>query len=165
MHRYCILLLIVGLVICAPATASAHGTGYRLLDGSSSVALEFYYSTGDTMSYLETKVYSPADEKFAHQSGRTDALGRFAFVPDVAGTWRVVVRDDEGHLAEAVTEVPVELFASSAAPVQAEVQASPPAGAPSFLRAALGVSIIFNLAFASSFLRKKRQGRAGTDAY
>lgn len=159
------MLLAAGLLVCGPAAASAHGTGYRLLDDSPSVALEFYYSTGGAMSYLEAKVYSPGDEKFAHQTGRTDALGRFAFVPDAAGVWRVVVRDDEGHLAEAVAEVPAERFGPSAASLAAGAQTAPPAGTPLYLRAALGVSIIFNLALAPGFLRKKRRNRAETDAH
>lgn len=118
--------------------AHAHGVGFRR-SALPAVALEFMYSTGEMMSYREARVFSPNDDKFAVQTGRTDEKGRFAFVPDVPGEWRVIVRDEEGHQCEAVI------------PVGADVQEQPQAESsqPEILvRALLGVSIIMNIAFA-----------------
>jgi nickel transport protein len=123
--------------------AQAHGVGYRH-PGPKAVALEFYYSTGEAMAYQEAFVYSPGDPKAAFQTGRSDEHGRVAFVPDVSGDWRVVVRDMEGHMAEAVlyvggTEVEAdETTVSSAGPA--------PGGVELAFRAALGVSVLFNIA-------------------
>ena len=154
-------LALAGLSFLLGGEALAHGVGYHEA-AFSSVALEFFYSTGEPMSYREAKVFSPADEKFAHQTGRTDAAGRFAFVPDVPGLWRVVVRDEEGHQAEAemtVTEAmlsggSVKSEAASAAPTDPN---NPPEGLELLLRAALGVSLLFNLA---AFTLLRRRGHA-----
>ena len=151
-------LALAGLSFIMASRASAHGAGYR---GASlpAVPLEFTYSTGEAMSYIEAKVFSPADEKFAHQSGRTDAAGRFAFVPDAPGKWRVVVKDDEGHQAAAEVEISQEFLTSSPVGTQGagiQGQSAVPEGLDLFLRAGLGVSLLFNI---SAFTLAARRGR------
>jgi nickel transport protein len=150
--------ILTGLALAAgpfSCPARAHGTGYRLSD-KKSLSLEFSYSTGETMSYLEAKVFSPRDEKFAFQSGRTDEAGRFAFTPDAPGLWRLVVRDEEGHLAEAGVEVTPEFLAGGE--TAAAVSGSgAPEGTGVALNAALGVSLIFNIA---AFVSLRRRGKA-----
>ena len=136
------LALTAGLIFLR--SAYAHGTGYREA-GFKAVALEFMYSTGELMSYREARVFSPNDEKFAVQSGRTDEKGRFAFVPDTAGEWRVIVRDEEGHQCTAVLVITQDFIdGRDIAPAQAS--SSMPQGVELFVRAVLGVSIIFNIA-------------------
>jgi nickel transport protein len=149
----------IGLVLAAGpiavfCPAYAHGTGYRRSD-KKSLSLEFSYSTGETMSYLETKVFSPRDEKFAFQSGRTDEDGRFAFTPNATGLWRILVRDGEGHLAEAEVEVTPEFLASGETAAVSESGA--PGGTRLALGAVLGVSLIFN---AAAFVSLWRRGKA-----
>ncbi|MDR2136941.1 MAG: hypothetical protein LBO68_01515 [Synergistaceae bacterium] len=140
------------LLVSSPALA--HGTGFRQSERKP-VSLEFYYSTGETMSYLETKVFSPQDEKFAFQSGRTDEDGRFAFTPNAPGRWRVIVRDEEGHLAEAKIDVAQE---PSAGPTQEIVsKTAVPEGIDLVVRAGLGVSLLFNIA---AFVSLARRGKA-----
>ena len=126
------LVLVFTLWVCE---ASAHGVGYRQSEFRA-VSLEFFYSTGEKMSYREAKVYSPSDEKFAVQTGRTDEQGRFAFVPDVPGEWRVIVRDEEGHQCTAAVNISESLSATVHDEGSGEL----------WLRAVLGVSIIFNIA-------------------
>ena len=155
-------LALAGLSSLFGGEALAHGVGYREA-AFPSVALEFFYSTGEPMSYREAKVFSPADEKFANQTGRTDAVGRFAFVPDVPGLWRVVVRDEEGHQAEAELDV-TEALLKGGSSVKSEATSIPPAdsnnppeGFELLLRAVLGVSLLFNL---SAFVLLRRRGHA-----
>lgn len=140
---------IIALVLIAsafPDAALAHGVGYRV-SSKKAVTLEFYYSTGETMAYLEARTYSPSDEKNAFQSGRTDEFGRVSFAPDSEGEWRVVVRDDEGHIANAVVPVTPEfLSGGDEGGVSLAAQSSLPRGADLFFRAALGVSVLFNIA-------------------
>ena len=164
MNRCFILsLALAGLSFFLGGEALAHGVGYREAGGGCPVALEFFYSTGEPMSYREAKIFSPADEKFAHQTGRTDAAGRFAFVPDVPGTWRVIVRDEEGH--QAMAEIAVtEALLKGGSSVKSEATSvppadlnSPPEGLELLLRAALGVSLLFNL---SAFILLRRRGYA-----
>ena len=85
----------------------AHGVGYREIF-LKSVPLEFFYSTGEKMSYCETKIFSPNDSKFAAQTSRTDEQGRVAFIPDSPGEWRVIVNDAEGHRCEAKINITEE---------------------------------------------------------
>jgi nickel transport protein len=146
------LIFVIGPAVVSK-TAFAHGTGYRQSE-KKPISLEFSYSTGETMSYLEAKVFSPKDEKFAFQSGRTDEDGRFAFTPNARGWWRVVVRDGEGHLAEAKIDVTQEfLEARSEAGVVAP-KAAAPEGLDLTVRSALGVSLLFNFAAFVSFVRR-----------
>lgn len=136
-------IFVVGLAVMAgliffPAHAQAHGVGYRHSE-LKAIPLEFFYSTGEKMSYCEARVFSPNDEKFAAQTGRTDEQGRFAVVPDTSGEWRVIVRDNEGHQCTASITVGETLSAS-------QEESSLPQGMELFIRALLGVSIIFNAA-------------------
>ena len=126
-------MLVFMLWVCA--SAYAHGVGYRQSEFRA-VTLEFFYSTGEKMSYREVRVFSPKDEKFAAQTGRTDEQGRFAFIPDVPGEWRVIVRDEEGHQCIANVNVSEILTASVNEENSDDL----------WLRAVLGVSIIFNIA-------------------
>ena len=136
------LMLVFMLWVCA--SAYAHGVGYRQSEFRA-VTLEFFYSTGEKMSYREARVFSPKDEKFAAQTGRTDEQGRFAFIPDVPGEWRVIVRDEEGHQCNASMNITEDFFTNTEQPVNSQY-ASLPQGWDSFMRALLGVSIIFNIA-------------------
>jgi nickel transport protein len=153
----------VGLILAiGPISASvalAHGTGYRQSE-KRPISLEFYYSTGETMSYLEAKVFSPGDEKFAFQSGRTDEDGRFAFTPNAAGRWRVVVRDGEGHLAEAAVDVTDFSSAADDGSFAVTPKAAVPEGVELVVRAALGVSLLFNVAALWSLMRRGKTAGA-----
>ena len=158
------LIFMIGPFVLSKA-ALAHGTGYRQSD-KKPISLEFSYSTGETMSYLDAKVFSPKDEKFVFQSGRTDEDGRFAFTPNAAGRWRVVVKDEEGHLAEAKIDVTQDFLASdkedekedekengAAAVVE---KTALPGGMDLALRSALGVSLLFNIAALTSLGRRRK---------
>ncbi|MDR1873446.1 MAG: hypothetical protein LBQ90_00325 [Synergistaceae bacterium] len=152
------LAFMIGPVV-APKGVFAHGTGYRQSD-KKPISLEFSYSTGETMSYLETKVFSPRDEKFAFQSGRTDEDGRFAFTPNAPGIWRVVVRDEEGHLAGAEIDVPPEFSEADGNEALVAPKTSVPEGMDLVVRSALGVSLLFNVAAFVSLARRARKTEA-----
>ncbi|MDR1377668.1 MAG: DUF2914 domain-containing protein [Synergistaceae bacterium] len=174
LRRLKIMVAGVGLVFAtgpflAWSPAFAHGTGYRQSE-KKPISLEFYYSTGETMSYLEAKVFSPLDEKFAFQSGRTDEAGRFAFTPNAPGQWRVVVRDEEGHLVEAKVNAGAEAGAKTEAeqeatdgdtrydePLEVVAKTAAPEGIDLVIKAGLGVSLLFNVA---AFLSWIRRGKA-----
>ena len=129
------LALTAGLIFLCAVESYAHGVGYKHSE-MKSIALEFFYSTGEKMSYREARVFSPKDSKFAAQTGRTDEQGRFAFIPDTSGEWRVIVRDEEGHQCEAKITVSENLSASVHDESVNDL----------WLRAILGVSILFNIA-------------------
>lgn len=123
----------------------AHGVGSREIS-LRAVTLEFFYSTGEKMSYCEAKVFSPDDSKFAAVSLRTDEQGRLAFIPDKTGTWRVIVKDNEGHQCETKINVTEEFLKDKNKIMNANENNNSPEGFELFIRALLGVSLIFNAA-------------------
>lgn len=142
-------------VLCvAPIPAFAHALVGTRINGGSAVALEFAYSTGDVPAYAAIEVYGPDDAKVEFQNGRTDRLGRFAFVPDKPGLWRAVLSDNMGHRAE----VPVNVGTPGAAASQSgAVRPERPASVA--LKALLGVSALLNLGVFLTWL--KRRGKSG----
>ena len=136
----------LAVILFAAGELFAHGTGFRTSE-LKSVSLEFFYSTGEKMSYREAKIFSPKDSKFAIQSGRTDENGRFAFIPDSVGEWRVIVRDEEGHQCEAAINISDEWLVNSEEKNIINAKSDTPEGLELIIRSLLGVSLIFNLAF------------------
>ncbi len=74
------------------------------------VMIEASYDTGEPMSYARVEIHAP-DSKIKFQVGRTDRNGRFAFVPDVPGQWRLAVLDGLGHRLSLNVKVTPELLA------------------------------------------------------
>mgnify|MGYP007101824793 CR=1 FL=1 len=147
------IILAMTLVCFCAGVLFAHGVGYREAS-EKSVALEFFYSTGEKMSYREARVFSPKDSQFAIQTGRTDELGRFAFIPDCEGMWRVIVRDEEGHQANAEINITPEFLQNNISPETQNNIFSDKFGI--MIRALLGVSLIFNIAaFVKIFSRRR----------
>ena len=132
-------LIALSLVMLFAGEVYSHGVGYRE-SKLQAIPLEFSYSTGEAMSYCEARVFSPNDSKFAAQTGRTDEQGRFAFIPDTSGDWRVVVQDNEGHRCEAVVNINLDDVKANAVVEASETNQS------HVIPALLGVSIIFNIA-------------------
>jgi len=131
----------------------AHGAGYRVLDGASPLALELSYSSGDPMAYAQVTVRGPLDDEVEFQNGRTDRNGRFAFVPDEAGQWKVVVEDGLGHRVSALC--PVEASGSERGPAPSPARKSPPASKG--LAALLGVSLIANATLIAMVIGKRKR--------
>lgn len=148
---------LAGLGLIGVPPAGAHGVGYRESERRA-VSLEFFYSTGESMSYLEAMVYAPKDAGFEYQSGRTDEDGRFAFTPNAAGEWRVVVKDDEGHRAEARVDVTQAYLEGGEGGSSAGVaqKAAAPRGMDLYVKAGLGVSLLFNAAAFLSLARRRK---------
>lgn len=85
--------------------ARAHSLAARQADEARAVVIGFYYADGAEMAYGRVEVFAP-DTQTPFAGGRADRLGRFAFVPDAPGVWRVNARDEEGHVV--ATTVAVE---------------------------------------------------------
>lgn len=161
------------LCLCAvlhahhPNPAVAHGTGYRLIEDANAVAVSFFYADGQPMSYAETLVFAPDNDDIEYQNGRTDQKGRFAFYPEMPGTWRLVVNDGMGHRAEGIITVkaPAEDAAESGTdgsdeiPVKrADVRAESHEHAHTGIKLIAGLSLIGNLCFAGLYFRNRRSG-------
>jgi len=142
---FIIFILIYGLF---PKTLSAHGTGYRILENSKAVVIEFYYSDGEPMSYAQVLVFSPQDNKTEYQNGRTDRKGRFAFYPDTPGTWHIEANDGMGHKAQGSVEVSDVKAGEKETEKQIPVQNNCTENSSMLLKCISGLSLIFNIFFA-----------------
>ncbi|MFP4086511.1 MAG: hypothetical protein ACLFUL_06930 [Desulfobacteraceae bacterium] len=160
--RSLLLLSVFGLgPFYGPPDAGAHGTDWRLVEGASVTAVAFHYSDGEPMAYAEILVFSPQDPKVEHQNGRTDKYGKFAFCPDMAGTWRITANDGMGHLCEATVEVAREEASGKAGRPRQETAVAPAVEGTRTLKVIAGLSLIGNLGFVSWFLSRKSRASKG----
>jgi nickel transport protein len=113
-------------------TLNAHGLSYSAQPGSA-VILELRYADGSPFSYESAEVYRPA-ETLPFLTGRTDANGRLAFVPDRSGDWRVRAFSEDGHGGD---------FTVAAAPDSGS--SAPSAGLGTVGGLAVGLSVIFGI--------------------
>lgn len=123
--------------------AIAHGLGHRLLDSRRAVAFETRYSSGEAVAYGEVLIKAPGGGEVEYQNGRTDAKGRFAFIPDRDGSWDVVVNAGMGHR---------HAFAVDVANEKAVTQEVKPSRV---LPGLLGVSLLANIALAVAAFRRR----------
>lgn len=137
------LPLAVAVFFVAAVTASAHGVSYSYLEPSSVVAFHARFSGGVPMAYSAVTVISPGGEEV--QSGLTDNKGRFAFIPDEKGMWRVSVDGGMGHLLQFELEAGGEVHTQAAGEV------------PYWVHALLGISLTINLGFGVSMIRRKKR--------
>lgn len=137
----------------APLRAGAHEIMHEVQRGRA-VALRAFFPDGEALAYASAEVYSPADPRIPHWKGRTDRNGWLAFVPDVAGKWRVRVVDTTGHGLD--TEVEVALPAGLAAAPGAAPSGM--ASAAFVLRPLVGVTLIAAI-FGALYLHRRRRSR------
>ncbi|XPV77429.1 MAG: hypothetical protein ACNI27_05805 [Desulfovibrio sp.] len=129
---------ICALSLCVAATAvHAHGLGYTMIESDNTVSFEALFSSGDPVSYAEVFIYSPDNKDVEFQNGRTDAAGRFAFLPNKNGLWKVVVNAGMGH--RLTFDTPVELGK------KLKAESSSPVPTSQFVPALLGLSLILNI--------------------
>jgi nickel transport protein len=134
-------------LLAAPAGAGAHEALYEIRRGNA-LAVRAYFADGEPLAYRAYEVFSPADPKVPWQKGRTDRSGWLAFVPDVAGKWRVRVIDETGHGMD------FEVDAGAPAPPAVGAGGST---AAFVLRPLVGVAVIAAV-FAALFLVYRRKG-------
>jgi nickel transport protein len=131
-----------------PSRAAAHETLHEVQRGTA-IAVKGYFADGEVLAYRAYEVYSPADQAIPWAKGRTDRAGWLAFVPDVAGAWRVRVLDETGHGLDLL--------------VDAQAPAAAPSGAVAtwgfVLRPLLGLAVI--AAVFAGLQRLRRPGRHG----
>lgn len=135
----------------SPCAAQAHALRAAHERQGETVLVRFAYSDGKAPPFAAVRVLGADGREF--QNGRTDARGRFAFVPDAPGRWRIHISDGMGHKTEhavdiAATDAPA---AAPAAPAAADAPAALP------LRAGLGLSLLANLALLIALSRRRRR--------
>ncbi len=143
-----VLTLLAGFAAFCPTAGYAHGTVYQVLDTAATITAEFGYTDGQPMPFAEVLIFSPQDTEVEHQNGRTDRHGRFAFRPDVPGTWRVKVDDGTGHRVDARIEVAADLTTATPLDRHAHHHGSV------WLKTVAGLSLLANL-FLFAMLRAR----------
>ncbi len=94
----------VWVVLVLAAGLQAHDLAVMARPAGETVVVTAQFGGTEPATFCQVAVFSPAKADTEFQTGRTDARGRFAFVPDAAGSWRVVVDDEMGHRQEATVE-------------------------------------------------------------
>lgn len=140
------------LVVLSPARLAAHALlAEELLVSPTVVLLAAQYSGGESAAYNAVQVYPPGTREVEYQNGRTDAEGRFAYSPNTAGLWTVIISDTMGHRVVHTTEVP------AAAHMQPPDAAPPPRQEQAlFIRILLGFSLLANIFFTLYLYKKAR---------
>jgi nickel transport protein len=93
----------LALLALAQPWGLAHGVRHSVSEGAMVVTAT--YDDESPMVFCDVSVFSPADPADPYQTGGTDPRGRFAFVPDTNGLWRVTVDDGMGHAMTAEVNV------------------------------------------------------------
>jgi nickel transport protein len=89
------------IVLATSGMAYAHGMSHEVTK-KEAVMIAAEYDDGEPVSYAEVKIYSPEGGRVEYQNGRTDKKGRFAFLPDRAGEWKINIDGGMGHFKSTV---------------------------------------------------------------
>lgn len=142
------------LLVLATATlvtgGSRHGIEVEFTKSTPAVVATCTYSGKEPVVGAECILFKPGSEDEEFQRGQTDANGVFSFIPDVAGKWKMIVDDGQGHREEASLVLTEAFFTNEAAiPGTVELVRSGSEGfasLPLWMKAVWGLSLIFGLA-------------------
>lgn len=157
-------LLLTICILFLSTTIYGHGVSYSRTDDHA-VSVKFQYSGGDPMSYASVLVFGPhSDPDLEYQNGRTDTKGKFAFIPDRAGLWKVIAEDGTGHKGVLSIQIDPASFKkneSRDASSTAEHSSSPKTitlgAGGSFRSILLGLSLIANLTLVIALIRTRKR--------
>lgn len=152
--KTCSAFLLSACLLLANAP-QAYGHALRAVEipHDNAIVMQFAYSTGEVPAFAKVEVYSPTDAAMEFQNGRTDTQGRFAFVPNAPGQWRVIMADNMGHRIEHETTVAHGGGTSPTAGAAADAWG----GFATPLRALLGASLLLNLGTVAALWRRRRK--------
>ena len=105
MNRFTFSFITIVCLIALPA--AAHNLEHEVT-ADEAVIVAFFFGDGSPFSYEQFEVYREG-ETIPFQTGRTDAMGRMALLPDRAGKWRIKVHSEDGHGAELTLSLDEEL--------------------------------------------------------
>lgn len=99
--------IIICLIFILPTLVFAHGAKYSTLKGG--VGITAAYLDDTPLADCDVRVFSPEDSITPYQTGQTDAYGRFMFLPDKKGKWKIIVDDGMGHRVDAVIDITADM--------------------------------------------------------
>jgi nickel transport protein len=124
--------VLIVLFAAAASLLRAHELDIAATVTGSAVIVRSAYAGTDPVPFAKIQIFSPDGQEF--QSANTDKHGYFAFVPDAAGSWRVLVDDELGHKRELSVA-----FRGGSAPSDPAPQSS------RMERAILGIAVLFGV--------------------
>jgi len=96
-------LCFIAYILTFADIAWAHGVRGKITS-KTGILVEAEYDDGEPMSYAAVEVFI-LKTKLPFQTGRTDRNGKFLFLPDKPGDWKVVVNDEMGHRLALITNI------------------------------------------------------------
>ncbi len=97
MNRHSLRLCLILLAMLS-LPAAGHDLRYQTESGH---AVIIHLSYGEDLPFsFESYEIRRQEDSWPYQSGRTDARGRIAFLPDSPGLWRVKAFSEDGHGVE-----------------------------------------------------------------
>lgn len=91
--------MLLTVVVCTAGRAGAHGTEGWLEEGCG-IRLVARYDDGEPMRHARVSIAcrdESGENTIIFQTGYTDRKGRFLFIPEDNGKYRVTVQDEMGH--------------------------------------------------------------------
>ena len=155
-----------GILTAIPAALLfAHGLIVKTDLYPPAVVVSSSYDGGGVPAFAGATVFGPNASESPYQSGRADASGRFAFLPDRTGEWTVLVDDEMGHRRRATITIDEDFLAgneaAAAKPEIAVEKPEPPAGLPNALKLLIGLCLIFGFTGIFMGLKARRDLQSG----
>ena len=138
-------LLLILLGPAAGRPVSAHGIRYAT--GTGGIVVKAFFDDNRPAAGMFVSIFAP-DQEDRFQSGKTDKNGRFAFFPDRAGTWEILVYDRMGHRLQ--IKVPVDTGLGPKESIESS-------GIERYLKILMGLGIIAVVFFSLWLLNKSRE--------
>nr|WP_321267364.1 hypothetical protein [uncultured Sulfurimonas sp.] len=86
---------IISLLITLTTLLFSHNLNHNISQ-KQSIVISFSFAQEDDFSFQSYEVYAPNSE-IPFAVGRTDALSRLSFLPNIQGKWRVKAFSEDGH--------------------------------------------------------------------
>jgi nickel transport protein len=136
--------LLLALAAATPAGGLAHEVTHQLTR-EEAVVVTLRYGDGGAFAYEQYEVLPPG-ETIPFQTGRSDAQGRVAFLPDRPGEWRVKASSEDGHGVDLTVQV--DAVGSAAARPRSLWERSS--------RLAAGIGLLFGIFGVLTLFRRRR---------
>lgn len=97
----------------------AHGIRVETVMNHPYVTLKASFSPRSLLSDAYVEIHAPSSVAI-FQKGHTDSKGRFVFMPDEAGEWKVLIDDEKGHKRTIGIQISDVFFATTETPAMSD---------------------------------------------
>jgi nickel transport protein len=153
MRRF-LLFSSIWFSLLASSAVQAHELRTEIVHRPPVILVTASYGGQEPLPYAPIDIFEPGASRVEFQNGRTDALGRFAFIPHRPGEWRIVVDDELGHHRETTVVIDPSFLDPDGA-----VDTSEPAApaVPIWWRWLTGLSLIIGCTGIAFWLKARRR--------